>query len=344
MRRLQAMMPILARYNERDRILSTSDSPCAASPKTEPLSKADPELRPALAQLPNFDTLSADSLAGFRALMSEAPQATEDDVQVDVSRVEVAGGVSALLYRPTSIAADHRRPAMLNIHGGGFVMGTAIREDAAMRALCARHGMVILSVDYRLSPEAPFPAPLDDCIAAFDWFAEFAETPGTISGRIGVRGVSAGGGLAAGLALRLRDRGGAMPAWLWLLYPMLDDRTAGAPGTGAFVWTRAANRFGWASYLGCTPGSAEISAYAAPARADNLAGLPPTFMATGSIDLFAGEDIDFAARLHQSGVPVELHVYPGAYHGFNLIADARVARRYHADADAAVSRFIDFLP
>jgi acetyl esterase/lipase len=303
-----------------------------------PVSRVDPELVPALSAIPDFDTLCLDNLAEFRTIMGEATPVAGSPL-LDVQWIEVAPGIGALLYVPARLGSDRRPCAMLNIHGGGFVMGTAAREDALMRELCIRHSMVILSVDYRLAPEAPYPAPLDDCLAGFDWLAAQSGPLGIAQGRIGIRGVSAGGGLAAGLALRLRDRGTHVPAWLWLLYPMLDDRTSGAPGAGSFVWTPAANAFGWASYLGSEPGGEDVAPYAAPARAQNLAGLPPTFLATGSIDLFAAEDVEFARRLLEAGTPIELHVYPGAYHGFNLVATASVAERYRLDADRAVGRF-----
>lgn len=315
---------------------AATDAPPEA---VEPISMVDPELVAALAAIPNFDTLTAETLADFRSIMGEAAPTDANDT-VAVERIEISSSLSALLYRPSRPMLAEPAPAMLNIHGGGFVMGTAAREDVLMRDLCARHSMVILSVDYRLAPEAPFPAPLDDCLAGFDWLISHAGGLGFASDEVGIRGVSAGGGLAAGLALRLRDRGRAVPSWLWLLYPMLDDRTAGAPRTGNFVWTRAANLFGWTSYLGTEPGHAGTHPYAAPARAESLAGLPRTFIATGSIDLFAAEDMEFARRLLEAGVPVELHVYPGAYHGFNLIASASVAERYRLDAERAVARFI----
>jgi acetyl esterase/lipase len=157
-----------------------------------------------------------------------------------------------------------------------------------------------------------------------------------------VKGESAGGGLAAALALLVRDRGELSLAFQHLLYPMLDDRTCVTadphPFTGEFVWTPDQNRFAWAAFLGTAPGSANISPYAAAARAENLAGLPPAFLSVGALDIFLEENLDYARRLTRAGVPVELHLYPGAYHGFGIAAAARVATAAERDSKAFLRR------
>ena len=172
-------------------------------------------------------------------------------------------------------------------------------------------------------------------------FANAAEL-GVDPARIGVMGESAGGGLAASLALLVRDRGEHSLRFQHLIYPMIDDRTCVTaspnPYTGEFVWTAQANHFGWSSLLGQAPGSAGVSPYAAAARAESLAGLPPTFIATGALDLFLEEDLDYAQRLVRTGVPLELHVYPGAYHGFQWEQAAQVTRTAARDSLAALAK------
>ncbi|WP_309610248.1 alpha/beta hydrolase [Sphingomonas sp.] len=302
------------------------------------LKLVDPELIPALDLLPNLKTLSHESLAELRALLAEGrdpdpvPGVTTEWIMLP-GRAG-APELRALLHRPTT-PGPH--PAVLNIHGGGYVAGTAAREDGPMQALCAELGAVILSVEYRLAPENPFPAALDDAWTGVQWLHEEPERLAIDPARIAVRGVSAGGGIAVGLALAVRDRNGPPIAFLSLVYPMLDDRTGEHPAAGRHVWPIEANRFGWSCYVG---DGDEPSIYAAPARCVQLAGLPPTFIATGSIDLFIDEDLRFAQRLMHAGVPTELHVYPGAYHGFTLIATSAPARQFERDSLAAFRRAI----
>ena len=160
--------------------------------------------------------------------------------------------------------------------------------------------------------------------------------------RIAIGGESAGGGLTAALALLTRDRGEVPLVFQLLIYPMLDDRTVTIsdphPYTGEYIWNAASNRFGWASLLGKEPGSADVSPYAAAARAENLAGLPPAFIAVGTLDLFLEEDLEYARRLIRTGVPTELHVYPGAFHGFPIAADSQVAQTLVRNYLSALAR------
>lgn len=300
------------------------------------IDNVDPDLRAVIPLLPDFDALGHETLPGFRALLvGEAVEpGIYGSVQVEAMAVPGDHPVPALLYRP--VGERRARPAILNLHGGGFVCGDAAREHAAMLELASALDCVILSLDYRLAPEHPYPAPADDCLAGLTWLHESAAKLGIDPARIAVRGVSAGGGLAAGLTLRAMARDDLPICFVLLVYPMLDDRTAGTPYCGRYVWTAAANRFGWASFLG--PYAADPPPEAVPARALDLAGYPPTFIGVGDIDLFAHENLAFAQGLMAAGTPVELHLYPGAYHGFALIAASRVAQEFERDCRAALAR------
>ncbi len=234
------------------------------------------------------------------------------------------------------------RPAILNIHGGGYVIGTALSDLAAVQAVAKELDVVIVSVDYRLAPETPFPGPLEDCYAALKWLHANAASLGADPNRIAVMGGSAGGGLAAMLAIAARNRGEVPLIFQALTYPMLDDRTGSTvqkpPQQGAILWTPAANAFGWSSLLGVPAGSRKVPAGAVPAREANLTGLPATFIGVGSIDLFVDEDIAYAKRLMDAGILTELVVMPGGFHGFDIMADAPVVQRFKAHFMAALRK------
>src|SRR5581483_5805547 len=182
------------------------------------------------------------------------------------------------------------------------------------------------------------------CYAALTWLFTHADELGVDTMRLAIGGASAGGGLAAALGLLTRDRGIVPLAFQLLIYPMLYDCTVTTtephPYTGEFIWTAQANRFGWRALLGQEPGGPDVSPYAAAARAESLAGLPPTFISVGALDLFLEEDLEYARRLMRAGVPTELHVYPGAYHGFNMVADARVTQAATRDEFTALKRVL----
>jgi acetyl esterase/lipase len=226
------------------------------------------------------------------------------------------------------------RGAVVWMHGGGYVSGSAgIPTD--LRVAAQRQGWLVVSVDYRLAPEATVRQSLDDNYAALRWVHDNAATLGVDRSRIAVGGASAGGGHAAMLAFAARDRGEVKLAYQVLIYPMLDDRTgssrAARPGTGAFVWTAAANRFGWSSLLGVPAGGARVPERLVPARRRDLAGLPPAFVGVGTLDLFLDEDIAFAGALRAAGVPVDLVTVPAAFHAFDGIAPmARASRDFTA--------------
>jgi acetyl esterase/lipase len=255
---------------------------------------------------------------------------------------EGASEVVVRLYQPTE--RPDTLPALLWIHGGGYVLGSVARGDLVAMHLAKVAQCVVASVEYRLAPEYPFPAPVEDCYAALKWLASQSAALGINTARLAIGGTSAGSGLAAGLALLTRDRAEVDVAFQLLIYPMLDDRniapaTATVPDT--FVWTRENNLLGWRAYLGREPGGAEVSPYAAAARAIDLHGLPPAYIAVGDLDLFLDENIIYAQRLLAAGIPTELHVYPGAFHGFNGFApSAEISRRFNADRDHALKRML----
>ncbi len=251
-----------------------------------------------------------------------------------------APDVFVRIYQPTDRPAS--LPALVWIHGGGYVLGRVEQDDPLARHLSKVAACVVASVEYRLAPEHPHPAPVEDCYAALKWFAAHADEFGVDRSRIALGGASAGGGLAAGLALLTRDRAEVELAYQLLIYPMIDDRNVApasetAPDT--FVWSRENNLMGWRAYLGHEPGGADVSPYAAAARATDLSGLPPAYIPVGDLDLFLDENIDYARRLLAAGVPTELHVYPGGYHGFNGFAPgADIVQRFNTERDQALKR------
>lgn len=306
----------------------------------------DPELRSILQVIPPMD-FSPEALATRRANTARtfSSQAVPEGLAVTVDEIFVPGPSAAppvrvLGYRPTRVEGP--LPTILQIHGGGHVLGLPEMMDLANRDLAASLSCAVYSVDYRLSPETIYPEPLEDCYAVLGWLHANAGALSLDPRRIGVKGESAGGNMAAGLALLARDRGEFDLAFQHLVMPSLDDTTCLStnpnPTTGEFIWTREQSRFGWTSYLGVAPGSDNISPYAAPARAQELAGLPPAFISVGALDLFLEENLEYARRLSRAGVPVELHVYPGAYHGYEMVETAEVTRRAKRDSKDALER------
>ena len=307
-------------------------------------SLVEPALAPMLDLFPTIDLTEA-LLPAIRNRPPWVPVEPADRARTGVAERTLPGpagapDVSARLYRPLDAAGP--LPCILHIHGGGFVAGRSADLEGAHLPLAADLRCCILSVDYRVAPEARFPGAVEDCYAALAWLMRQAGAEGIDPARVGVMGESAGGGLAAALALLARDRGEHRLAFQHLIYPMLDDRTCVTPDphpfTGEFVWTAQSNRFGWSALLGGEPGGAGVSPYAAPARADDLAGLPPAYIATGSLDLFLEEDIDYARRLMRAGVPVELHVYPGGFHAFNAWPASPIAANARRDSKDALAR------
>ncbi|MGR7027123.1 alpha/beta hydrolase [Geodermatophilus sp. URMC 62] len=254
--------------------------------------------------------------------------------------VPVEPGVSVRLFRPASAAP--RTPALLWMHSGGLLIGTARQDDRACRRLADRLGIAVASVEYRLAPEHPFPTPLQDCAAALGWLAR---QPFVDPERIALGGASAGGGLAAALALHTREHGGVRPVLQLLSYPMLDDRTAARTDLDqrcVRIWNQSSNRFAWRSYLGPARPTADVPPLAAPARAADLSGLPPAWIGVGTCDLFHDEDVAYARRLAQAGVECALHVVPGAYHLFDDVEPrAAVSREFLRARTAALAAALD---
>ncbi len=296
----------------------------------------DPDLKPVLDafDLPVFD---ADAIATIRSADFPAQNLSDSVVRTDHLVPSLVPGdppVPVRVHRPAGAAAP--LPTIVTIHGGGYVIGSYEMDDTLLDRWCSELGVVGVSVEYRLAPETPYPGPLDDCYAALRWAHDNAREFGVDAEQIGVAGISAGGGLAAALALLARDRGEVPVAFQLLDCPMLDDRQASRSlhAAGLYVWSAASNEFGWRAYLGDLYGTDDVPAYAAASRATHLAGLPPACVVVGSIDGFRDEDVDYAQRLNQAGVPCELHVIAGLPHAYMLVPDAagvRLAERCKED-------------
>jgi acetyl esterase/lipase len=305
--------------------------------------------------MPPYHRTCAQTLGEMRALVEAAARTqveAEDAFGVDVSEQYVSPidgssrRIRVVVYRPQGTRSV--LPAFLHIHGGGMVMGRPEMRHASLLSTAREIPCLVASIDYRLAPEAPFPASLEDCYASLRWMHAQAHAIGIDPRRIAIGGESAGGGIAAGLALLARDRGEVPIIVQMLTYPMLDDRTVVANDLpahlGEFVWGREANRFGWRSLLACEPGAPAVSPYAAPARCHSLESLPAAFIAVGALDLFLEEDIEYARRLSRAGVPTEMHLYPGAFHGFDAVPGAEIARVFRMDWLRALRRAFGTYP
>jgi len=299
---------------------------------TDPYSLVDPELLATIKALPK-PTQGTPNLAAMRSSPAWTPLPPPAPQLVDRHIPGPKGAPEIHLVIVDPAPGSRNRPALLHIHGGGYVSGTAGLFSTVLQRTAQTCGCLVVSVNYRLAPETRFPGSLEDNYTALSWLYANADKLGVDRKRIAVGGESAGGGHSAALAIAARDRREIPIAFQVLIYPMLDDRTGSSrpvpPHIGAFVWTAENNAFGWTSFLGVPAGSKNVPAGSVPARVRNLAGLPPAFIGVGSIDLFVDEDIDYARRLVDAGVPTELHVIPGAYHGFNLLVpNAAVTSRF----------------
>lgn len=327
------------------------------TPKSSMFDRLDPELIEPLAGFVELTGGGIDlhDIDGTRAMLAEMLAAVTADLPPtqgvatedrDLPGSEGAPNVAVRIYQP--IERPKRLPALLWIHGGGHVLGSVEEDDLVAAYFADSVQCVVVSVDYRLSPEHPFPSSLDDCYAALTWLATNCDELGVDPSRIAIGGVSAGGGLAAGLALLARDRSEVEVIFQLLVYPMLDDRNVEQSGDGVadtFVWTRENNLMGWEAYLARVPGGEAVSQYAAPARSDDLAGLPPAYIPVGELDLFVDENIEYGRRLIEAGVAAEIHVYPGGYHGFDIFGpDAVVSQRFTRDRDEALRRALHGIP
>lgn len=305
----------------------------------------DEELVPLLDIFPPLD-FTIETLPQFRETQNQMIAAMQGEPDASVVREDLivpgtkGADARVLVYRPNG--AQGVLPAIIYIHGGGFVIGSAVMMDPYARLLAQQLNCVVVSVDYRLAPETPFPGAIEDCYAALKWTHDNATTLSVDPARIAVVGESAGGGLAASLTLLARDRGEVKLAMQILDMPMLDDRTGiqgePHPFTGEFIWTANHNRLGWRAMIGAEPGGPDVSPYCAPARAKDLSNLPPAFITIGSLDLFLEETLEYARRLIRAGVPVELHVYPGVFHGFQAAAHSRVVQAHVANVLGVLER------
>ncbi len=289
-----------------------------------------PELRAGLDSLPDFEW-NDDALAQVRSFdVRSMPMPALSPGQTSVLREERfipgppgAPDVRILIYTPPGSSTS--RPVFFHAHGGGYIIGAPEINEGHSRSIASEHDCVVVSVDYRLAPETRYPGSLEDCYAALAWTHRNAGDLGIDATRIAVGGESAGGGHAAALVVLARDRG-KVPICLQLLdSPMLDDRTGSGsdphPYNGRFVWKPESNRFGWRSLLGIEPGSATVPVGAVPARTVDLRGLPATCITVGALDLFLEESLEYTRRLNRAGVPTELHVIPGAYHGYQMAGE-----------------------
>lgn len=283
--------------------------------REDPMSKSPyhPEL--ALARfLPNVSS----GPRMVKLIRKAKPRGIDPDPDVTVQEIVISPTVSIRLFRPAVTAGPV--PAMLWMHGGGHLFGTPEQDDRSSIAFVRELGIAVAAARYRLGSDAPAPASVEDCYAALQTLATRGADWGIDQTRLAIGGASAGGGVAAGLALYALDQGGVQPEFQLLVYPMLDDRTVLRSHADAKYhrgWNTKNNRHGWTTYTGGEPGRPGVSPYAAPARREDLTGLPPAWIGVGAIDLFHDEDAEYARRLDAAGVPCELYVVPGATHGFD---------------------------
>lgn len=310
----------------------------AVSPAIDPATLIHPELREMVKlfteRMPARAAFTAESLVTARTFSKNfmpkplaSPTFEEKAIPGRASAPEVK------LVVIGQKADGSKRPAVIFIHGGGYILGSAMGEIVSAQALAAELDCLVVSVDYRLAPETRFPGSLEDNYAALSWVYANAETLGVDRKRIAIVGGSAGGGHAAALAIAARDRGEIPVCYQVLIYPMLDDRTGSTHQPPSFIgtynWKAGDNKFGWTSLLGVPAGSSSVPKGAVPARVEDLSGLPPAFVGVGSLDLFVEEDMAYAQRLVQAGVPTKMLVVPGAIHGFDqMAAQTRIAKEF----------------
>lgn len=305
----------------------------------------DSQIREFFEKFPKF-ALNDATLSAVRVAEAASIKIVED-LPESVSREEVyvpglgtEPEVRCWVYRPTN--SQSSMGAYLHMHGGGMVMGAVELSDARCVKICDQLGVVVISVDYRLAPENPFPAGLHDAYAALGYLHKNVEDLFVDPERIAVGGESAGAGLAASLAIFVRSKGSYPICHQQLVYPMLDDRTGQSDDTvsdnlGEFIWTADYNRYGWRSYLGETvPSDAYI-----PARTQDLSNLPPAWLGVGDMDLFLPENRTYAERLCANGVQVSVNIYRGAPHGFYAIEKADISQKFEHDFIEALSKGLE---
>ncbi|MGG1573207.1 alpha/beta hydrolase [Fictibacillus sp. NRS-1165] len=305
--------------------------------------RLNPELRSMFSAMPE---MHYNDLETVRGSISEMLRESPVNESVSISDRYIPGPENTLdlrvrIYQPKE--KTEGIPGLLWVHGGGYIIGVPEKNDYICQRFVLDINCVVVSVDYRLSPEHPFPAPAEDCYAGLKWFSEHSAELGVDPTRIGVAGQSAGGGLTASVSLMARDRNGPPIAFQMPLYPMIDNRNITPSSheiTDPRVWNRESNILGWRAYLGENH-TGEVSPYAAPALAADFSGLPPTYTCVGDLDPFRDETIEYVAKLSQAGVPTEFHLYPGCFHGFeDLVPQAEISQRAEAQYVEAFKRAV----
>ena len=313
----------------------------------------DPELMPVIEMLPDFgfeDPAAAregmeDLIAMLNSELDESGVLLEN---IKIPAPEYAPDIALRIYRPESLQTGQKTAGLLYIHGGGFAVGNLDTEHGSALALCRDLGVVVVSVDYRLAPEDPYPAALEDCYSALCWMADSSDLLQVDSQRIAVCGQSAGGGLSASLALLAKERGGPSICFQFLGIPELDDRlqtNSMKEFDDTPMWHRGNAILSWQFYLRNVykPGSASVPITAAPARAslEQLRDLPPACVTTMEFDPLRDEGIEYALQLLRAGVSVELHSYPGTFHGSSMVPNAQISRREQDDMRAVLRRALN---
>lgn len=305
--------------------------------------RVNPELLTGLEAFQDLD-LRPEEMQAIREGMAQMSEPAAVDESISLTDEVIAGPddnpLRLRIYRPKS--NNETLPVLLWIHGGGYIVGTIDDNDDLCMRFVKEADCVVVSVDYRLAPEDPYPAPLEDCYAALTWVADNAKTLNIDSNRIGVAGASAGGGLTAALTLLARDRQYPSICFQAPLYPMIDDRN-NTPSANeikeGLIWNKKTNESGWKMYLGDLYGTNNIPSHAAPARAEDYSNLPYTYTCVGQLDPFRSETLTYVNKLAEAGVDVEFHLYPGAYHGFEgLNPNADIAIRAVTEYIQAVKK------
>jgi acetyl esterase/lipase len=322
--------------------------PAGSTTRRPPL---DPELAAALDEMQKAGrvTVTPGNIPMLRARSAEITPTWADllaglDMEHTTGHATAPDGAPVTLDVLAPSAGGAAAAAICYLHGGGMVLGSARTGIEVPLSWAAEHRAVLVSVEYRLAPEFPYPTPVEDCYAALTWVREHADEIGIDPSRILLAGQSAGGGLAAAVTLMARDRGGPHVTGQLLMGPMLDDRNETRSSHELIdegVWDRASNITGWDALLGARRGAPDVSPYAAPSRAADLSDLPPAYIDVGSCEIFRDEDVDYAVRLWHAGGQVELHVWPGGFHAFDVLApQARLSVISAATRTAWVSRLL----
>lgn len=316
------------------------------APSDHALAFVDPELQPfvqgVMERAASFGSLTEDGLQALRSRPMGPAVPPLPDVPASERTIPVGEGSPDVTIQIVNAQPGSRRPGILHMHGGGYILGSAKSQIRDLQELARALDCVVVSVEYRLAPETRYTGSVEDNYAGLKWMFDHAAELGLDASRIAVMGESAGGGHAALLAITARDRGEVPVVFQALIYPMLDDRTGSSRAVpshiGAFLWTAELNRFGWRSFIGLEPGDDAVGEDAVPARVSDLSGLPPAFIGVGSIDLFVREDTEYALRLMEAGVATELLVVPGAFHAFDRIAAETTPARKFTEAKLAALR------